>query len=56
MLLMSAVPSAMSLAMVAKGEETVKAVGTFLFWQYILGIFTMAGFIAVFLGEVAHLR
>ena len=56
MLLMSAVPSAMSLAMVAKGDETVKAVGTFLFWQYLFGVFTMAGFIALFLSEVAPLR
>jgi hypothetical protein len=56
MLLMSAVPSAMSLAMVAKGDETVKAIGTLLFWQYIFGVFTLAGFIALFLSEVTLLR
>jgi len=53
MLLQGAVPPAMQLGMVAKGTETIKAVGTFLFWQYVFGVLTMAGYIALFLQEVA---
>ena len=56
MLLEGAVPSAMQLAMVAKGTETIKAVGTFLFWQYLFGVLTMAGYIALFLNEVKNLQ
>ena len=38
--------------MVAKGEETMKGLGTLLFWQYALSAVSMTGLIALFINEV----
>jgi predicted permease len=57
LLMQPAMPAAMQVAMCCSsaGKETVKGLGTLLFWQYALSVFTMSGWLAVFLGEVASL-
>jgi len=57
LLMQPAMPAAMQVAMCCSsaGKETVKGLGTLLFWQYALSVFTMSGWLAVFLNEIQFL-